>query len=210
VARFKDYHSIANLESAYGYYLDKNLWDPLADLFAKDTSMELAMRGVYKDERVRAFLWQVFGRGQQGPVAGRLGNQLQLQPMISVAADGHTARARVRMVQQMSFGPRASIGGSIYENEFVKEDGVWRISKLATFNTLSAGYEGGWAKNAGRGMPGPSADFPPDSPPTRTVAMFPVVFDIPYHYANPVSGRTKLPKIPSIDEQMVQFPVKAE
>jgi len=210
VARFKDYHSIENVESAYGYYLDKNLWDPLADLFAKETSMELAMRGVYKDDRVRAFLWQVFGRGQQGPVAGRLGNHLQLQPMISVAADGHTARARVRMVQQMSFGPRASIGGSIYENEFVKEDGVWRISKLATFNTLSAGYEGGWAKNAGRGMPGPSADFPPDSPPTRTVAMFPVVFDIPYHYANPVSGRTKLPKIPSIDEQMVQFPVKAE
>jgi hypothetical protein len=37
-----------------------------------------------------------------------------------------------------------------------------------------------------------------------------VVYDIPYHYANPVSGRTQLPKIPSIDEQMAQMPMKRE
>jgi hypothetical protein len=207
VARYKDYHEIDNLESAYGYYLDKNLWDGLAGLFAKNTSMELAMRGVYRDERVRDFLWSVFGRGQQGPVAGRLGNHVQLQPVIDIAPDGQTAKARVRMLQQMSQGPRASIGGAIYENEFVREDGVWKISKLATWNTLSAGYEGGWAKNAGRGMPGPSTDYPPDAPPTREVAMFPVVFNIPYHYANPVSGRTELPTLPSIAEQLQRFPV---
>jgi hypothetical protein len=56
-------------------------------------------------------------------------------------------------------------------------------------------------------MPGPSADFPPDSPPTREVAMFPVVFNIPYHYANPVTGRTAVPALPSIAEQMKLFPV---
>jgi hypothetical protein len=38
----------------------------------------------------------------------------------------------------------------------------------------------------------------------------PVVYDIPHHYANPVSGRTALPKIPSIDEQMAQMPIKRE
>jgi hypothetical protein len=210
VARYKDYHEIENLESAYGYYLDKNLWDGLAGLFARQASMELAMRGVYQDDRVRGFLWAVFGRsGQQGPVAGRLGNHLQLQPVIHISPDGRTAQARVRMLQQMSMGPRASIGGAIYENEFVREDGVWKISKLATWNTLSAGYEGGWAKNAGRGMPGPSADYPPDAPPTREVAMFPVVFNIPYHYANPVSGRTDVPALPPIAEQMRQFPPPA-
>ena len=164
VARFKDYHEIENLESTYGYYLDKNLWDPLADLFSIKGSMELAMRGVYKGPRVRGLLWQVFGRGgQQGPVAGRLGNHLQLQPVIHVAADGQTAKARLRMLQQMSLGPRASIGAALYENEFVKEDGIWKFSKVGTFNTLSASYVGGWAKAAGRGMPGPSAEYPPDT-----------------------------------------------
>jgi hypothetical protein len=206
VARYKDYNEIENLESAYGYYLDKNLWDSLAGLISKDGTMELAMRGVYGGDRVRGMLWSVFGRGQQGPVAGRLGNHMQLQPVIDIAADGRTARARVRMLQQMSQGARASIGGAIYENEFVKEGGVWKISKLATWNTLSAGYDGGWAKSAGRGMPGPSTDYPPDAPPTREVAMFPVVFNIPYHYANPVSGRTEIPQLPSIAEQMQRFP----
>jgi hypothetical protein len=40
--------------------------------------------------------------------------------------------------------------------------------------------------------------------------MFPVVYDIPSHYVNPVSGRTELPKIPSIDEQMANMPIKLE
>ena len=31
------------------------------------------------------------------------------------------------MMQQMSFGPRASMGASLYENEAVKEDGVWKF-----------------------------------------------------------------------------------
>jgi hypothetical protein len=209
VARFKDYHAIENLESSYGYYLDKNLWDPLADLFAADGSMELAMRGVYRGSRVRGMLWNVFGRGGQGPVAGRLGNHLQLQPVIHVAGDGSTAKVRQRMLQQMSQGARASIGASLYENEFVKEDGVWKFSKVNTFNTLSAGYDGGWARSAGRGMPGASRDYPPDAPPSRTVVMFPLVAEAPYHYANPVSGRTALPPLPSLDEQLRLYPMPA-
>jgi hypothetical protein len=32
--------------------------------------------------------------------------------------------ARSRMMQQLNFGARASMGASLYENEFVKEDGV--------------------------------------------------------------------------------------
>lgn len=211
VARFKDYHSIENLESAYGYYLDKSLWDPLADLFASNGSMELAQRGVYKGAAsVRNMLWMVFGRGGAGPVAGRLGNHLQLQPAITVAPDGQSAKIRIRMVQQMATGARASLGASIYENEAIRENGVWKFSVVHTMNTLSAAYAGGWVKGASRFMPGPSAELPPDDPPSMKVAMFPVVYDIPYHYANPVSGRIQLPKIPSIDEQMAQMPMKRE
>ena len=144
-------------ESAYGYYLDKNLWNDLADLFAENGSIELAQRGVYNGrERVRAFLFNVFGK--EGPVEGRLGNHVQMQPVIHVAADGQTAKVRSRMMQQLNFGPRASMGASLYENEVVKEDGVWKFSVDHTFNTLTAGYDGGWARSPGRGVPGPSED----------------------------------------------------
>ncbi|HTY48651.1 MAG TPA: nuclear transport factor 2 family protein [Steroidobacteraceae bacterium] len=196
IRRVEDWYEIENLESAYGYYLDKSLWNDLADLFSADGSMELAQRGVYRGrEHVRAFLLQVFGRGHEGPVAGRLGNHLQLQPVIDVAPDGQHARIRIRMLQQMSFGPRASIGAAVYENTAVMEDGRWKLEVDHTYNTLAASYQGGWTHGASRAVPGEDRALPPDAPPTTHFQMFPVVYDIPFHYANPVSGRTAVPPI---------------
>ncbi len=47
VGRIKDFYEIDNLISGYGYYLDKNLWTDLANLFAEHGTIELAQRGVY-------------------------------------------------------------------------------------------------------------------------------------------------------------------
>jgi triacylglycerol lipase len=196
VARAKDFHEIDNLTSAYGYYLDKNLWNDLANLFAANGSIELAQRGVYLGrERVRAFLFNVFGK--EGPTEGRLGNHVQYQPVIHVAPDGMTAKVRSRMMQQLNFGQRASMGASLYENEFVKEDGVWKFSIDHTFNTWTAGYDGGWARSPGRGVPGPSQAFPPDTPPSFTFQMFPTVYEIPFHYPHPVTGRATSTRPPN-------------
>ncbi len=186
--RVKDYHEIENLENAYGYYLDEDMWNNLADLFARKGSMELAQRGVYIGrERVRGFLFAAFGKA--GPVAGRLGNHIQMQHVIDVAPDGQSAKIRGRMLQQLSFGGRPALGAAIYENEAVKEDGVWKFAKVHAYNTWTAGYEGGWAKNPGRRVPGPNASYPPDEPPTLVFKMFPSVYAIPFHYADPVTGR---------------------
>jgi hypothetical protein len=189
VGRVKDFHEIDNLTSAYGYYLDKNLWNDLANLFAERGTIELAQRGVYIGrERVRGMLFNVFGA--EGPVEGRLGNHVQWQPVIHVAADGQTAQVRSRMMQQLFFGRSPSMGSSIYENELVKENGVWKFSADHTYNTWGASYEGGWVKQAGRGaVPGPSKTYPPDAPPTFEFQMFPTVYTVPFHYDNPVSGR---------------------
>ena len=37
--------------------------------------------------------------------------------------------------------------------------------------------------------------------------MFPVVYEIPYHYANPVSGRTQLPSLQPLAAQMASYPI---
>jgi acetyl esterase/lipase len=212
VDRVKSTHELENLGSAYGYYLDKNFYTDLADLFdPKLGSIELAHRGVYRGPKVREFLLKVFGRSGEGPVAGRLGNHLQMQPVITLSADGRSAKIRSRMLQQMSQGNRASWGGAIYENEAIRgADGVWRYSKVNAWNTFSANYEGGWTKTTGGMMPGPSPELvAPDSPPTRTIAMLPVVYEIPYHYANPVTGRTALPALIPMAAQQAQLPAPA-
>ncbi len=196
VARAKDFHEIDNLTSAYGYYLDKNLWNDLANLFSANGSIELAQRGAYIGrERVRAFLFNVFGK--EGPSENRLGNHVQYQAVIHVAPGGESAKVRSRMMQQLNFGPRASMGASLYENEFVKENGVWKFSIDHTFNTWTAGYDGGWVRSPGRTVPGPSRTFPPDTPPTFTFQMFPTVYEIPFHYPHPVTGRATSTRLPN-------------
>src|SRR4029079_3260437 len=71
VGRGKDFYEIDNLIDGYGYYLDKNLWTDLANLFSEHGTIELAQRGVYVgQERVRAALFNVFGK--EGPQENRL------------------------------------------------------------------------------------------------------------------------------------------
>jgi acetyl esterase/lipase len=100
-------------------------------------------------------------------------------------------------MQQLNLGPRASMGVSLYQNEFVKEDSVWKFSVDQTFNTWTAGYDGGWVRNPGRTVPGPSRTFPPDTPPTFTFQMFPTVYEIPFHYPHPVTGRATGTRLPN-------------
>ena len=189
VQKTKDYDEIENLENAYGYYLDKNLWNDLADLFAVNGSMELAQRGVYKGrERVRQSLFKVFGT--EGPQLGRLGNHIHMQTVILVNPDGLSGKVRSRMMQQLSFTGRPSMGAAVYENDVVKEDGKWKYAATHAYNTWTAAYAGGWVKaQPNARVPGPSADFPPDAPPSFKFAMFPTVYEIPANYPNPVTGR---------------------
>jgi hypothetical protein len=188
VERLRAYDAIDNLIRAYGYYLDKNMWDDLADLFSEDGTIELAQRGVYVGrDRVREFLHTVFG--EPGPSAGRLGDHLQVQPAIFVSEDGKTAIARSRVLQMMAFAGRSSswVGG-VYLNEFVQEDGVWKIKTDHAFNVFMAPYEGGWAHTTSQTLPGQSDRLPPDRPPSVVFRPFPYVIDIPFTYPNPVTG----------------------
>ncbi len=183
---------IESLINVYGFYLDKGLYNELADLFAETGSMELAQRGAYHGrERVREFLTQGLNRGQpDGPRPGFLQEHIQLQPVIHVADDGESAQARARMVQMMgALGQSASWGGAIYEQTFVKEDGRWKFQSVHAFNTFNAAYDGAWARNAGGALPGQNPNLPPDSPPTLEFTYYPNVYDIPFHYGNPVTGR---------------------
>jgi hypothetical protein len=183
--RTQDFLAILNLEDAYGYYVDKCQWDQVADLFAKDGTLEIAGRGVYVgQDRVRGYLHHLpdFKYGQ-------LFNHMQIQPVITVAPDGKTAKARWRAVIQFGvLHKSAEWGEGTYENEYVKEDGVWKIKKLHAFITYYVDYYKGWDQG-GVPPPPPMKDYPPDRPPTAEYKTYPDVFIPPYHYKNPVTGK---------------------
>ena len=186
VELLKDKDAVENLQAAYGYYVDKSLWTDVADLFTAKGSFEYGQMGVYvgKDHIHRGLLLL----GKEGPEPGKLNNYMQLQAVIHVAPDGRTARARWRgMVQLGRAGQAGQWGEGTYENEYVKEAGVWKIAKLHFYLTGFTDYDLGWAKSA---IPivGPSAAIPPDKPPTEVYRAFPGVYIPPFDYPHPVTG----------------------
>jgi hypothetical protein len=122
---------------------------------------------------------------------GLLHNHMTLQQVIHVAEDGLTAKLRSRAFSIMGQHTRyAQWMGGTYVNEFVKENGVWMIKRDQQINTYFAPYAIGWKDLALRPPQGITESNPPDRPPTLTFEFYPRAFLPPYHYPNPVTGRT--------------------
>jgi hypothetical protein len=194
--RLKDLDAIENLQAAYGYYFDKALWGEVADLFTAAGSFEYGQRGVYigKAHIRRALLLL----GPEGQAKGWLNEHMQLQPIITVAPDGRSAKARWRgMVQIARPNQNGQWGEGTYENDYVKEGGVWKIAKLHFYVTGFTDYDLGWTKSA---IPaeGPSAVIPPDRPPTEIYRAYPGVYIPPFDYVHPVTGKP-IPVTPPAD-----------
>ena len=187
VELLRDQDEVENLQAAYGYYVDKSLWSDVAELFSAKGTFEYGQMGVYagKAHIHRALLLL----GKEGPEPGKLNNYMQLQGVIHVAPDGKTAKARFRgMVQWGRAGQNGQWGEGTYEDEYVKEAGVWRISKLHFYVTGMTDYDSGWTKSA-IPMQGQSAVDPPDAPPTEVYRSFPGVYIPPFDYPHPVTGK---------------------
>lgn len=191
--RVSDVDQIENLQRSYGYYVDKMLWEEVVDLFADNGTIERGASGVYvgKDS-IRRYLYGLSG-GKQGPLEGVMFNHMQLQPIVTVADDGLSAKARWRAFVQGGVSGEGSggyWGEGPYENEYVKEDGTWKISKLRWYPTFIAPYEGGWLEveqaDLRRDTIGRGAE--PDRPQSDDYRPYPAAYVPPFHYPNPVTG----------------------
>jgi hypothetical protein len=187
IGLLEDQNAVEKLQRVYGFYTDKHLWTQAADLFAANGTIEVGARGVYVGkERVLEFLEL---QGPEFPQPGRLFDQMQLQPVVHVAPDGLTAKGRWHVfAQEAVSGEYANWGLGVLENEYVKQDGVWKIQSLHLYTTMYTPYEEGWGKTA-LPNPGPSAEVPPDRPPSVEYAPYPAAFVVPFHYDNPVTGK---------------------
>jgi SnoaL-like domain len=187
----EDYQQITNLGYIYGYYLDKALYTQLVDLFTDDVSLEYSGRGVYLGKAHAKELMKMMPGGATGLQDGMLQNHIQLQPVIHVAPDGKTAKGRSRALIMMGDLAKHSAlwQEGIYENEYRKEDGVWKFSKVHMYLNVNADYTRGWA-NDPRDVPGVSKEMPPDQPPSDPAyKAYPAAFVPPFHYRNPVTGK---------------------
>ncbi len=182
----KSHDAIQNLQSAYGYYIDKGQWDQAAALFSDDASYEFGQQGVYVGrDHIRKALGLF---GPQGLQEGQLNDYPMLQPIIDVAADNKTAKARWRSDVMLAQGGKGAWSEGEYENEYVNDNGTWKISKLHYYVTFIADYDKGWGDEGDIPLPGPSTAVPPDQPPSEVYQSLPAMHMVAYHYPNPVKG----------------------
>ena len=189
VQRIKDCNDIKRLQRIFGYYFDRGLWDEMADLFSENATLEYARDGVYTGkEKIRKYFY-AFGGNKSGLREGQLNEHFQLMPVITLSDDGLTAKGRWRDLSlQGQYGKEAFWGEGPYENEYIREDGVWKISKLCWYQTILVSYEGGWAKNkdANQGIY-VSKILKPDIPLKKDYGYWPETFLPPFHFSNPVA-----------------------
>ena len=208
VAMHADREAVRTLQFKYGYYMDKCLFSEIVELFAEDAVIYF-LNGIYRGKRGAR---RMYGgaSGLSGPAYGMLFEHIIAQDIVDVAPDRKTARGRFRCFMQGGVHeskkdappriPAQFLEAGIYENEYVKEDGVWKIKLFDYRIVYQARFDEGWAQS-GRDllMVTPyTTTFPenprgPDElrplPPT-----WPEAFIMPFHYPNPVTGREWQPR----------------
>jgi hypothetical protein len=198
VQKTEDIEAIKKLQRAYGYYLEHWQEEELVALFAHnpEVSLEINDGGLYKGfEAVKnsfnfAEHYTAYDGVKKAP-GEFLHILIPLNGIVDLAPDGKTAKGRwygFGLVAQRRQGQlRAIISCGIWENEYIKEDGIWKIFKLFWATTIASPIEEGWVKtpylgnvhHEGSPPPGPNPDFAP----------YPSGHIFPYHYKNPVSGK---------------------
>jgi hypothetical protein len=187
IAAMNDEDHVRNLQNAYGYYVDRKMWDDVTDLFAADGVLEIANVGLYDGPAsIRRALERM---GPAGLAHGQLNDHLQLDTVVAVEAGGVEARAR-----GIEFGllgeadtDTAFFTLAVFSNRYVKENGVWRIREMRVFPLMKTDYYQGWAKSAVVDPP-PSEAHAPDRPVPKGDLI--AAGAIPEFFApNPVTGK---------------------
>jgi hypothetical protein len=183
----RDETEVQNLQHAFGYYLDRKLWDDVTDLFADDGALDFAQRGAYVGrERIRKALESFHG---PAPLKrGELFDHLLFGTVVTVSADGTRAAARtVQLGQLGQTGEFASWELGLFENQFVKQQGKWKLQSVRYFPRMSTDYDLGWGTDAAP-APGVTSAFAPDRKPVAFES-YPKLHSIAPHFVHPVTGR---------------------
>lgn len=199
----EDVQAIRILQFAYGYFMDKCMFAEIVDLFADEAELHF-MGGIF---RGKAGARRLYGgaSGMNGPAHGMLFEHVIAQDIVHVAPDRKTAEGRFRTFMQGGVHrsktdappsiPKQFLEGGVYENRYVREDGVWKFSLFNYRVVWQADFSEGWANapDAPLMVSEHRATFPenPGGPDAvePNPPRWPKAVVMPFHYRHPVTGK---------------------
>jgi hypothetical protein len=204
VGQLEDLNAIRRLHHAYGYYIDVCMYDEVVDLFAEDGEV-IFLSGIYRGHAGVARLYKTwfqnfFTGGRPGPVHGFLLDHFQMQDVITVAEDRRSAKGRFRALlaggshesrtDKPDGLPLQFWEAGVYENDYVRENDIWKIKRLDYRVQWQADYEAGWARQEAHLRPAsvtyPENPLGPDDLLDIKRPMWPERAHVEFHYAHPV------------------------
>lgn len=145
---------------------------------------------------------QRFVNGRNGPIEGWLLDHVLAQDIADLQPETNIVRMRGRTL--MSAGTHESMSaefpggqrqwweGGVYENEYIKEAGVWKIFRLRYYPFWHGTFEKGWT-HAKEFVPMSKEVYPTDKLGPDELcsgeALWPDTRVIPFHYPHPVTGK---------------------
>ncbi len=193
IAVLQDIEAIKKLQKAYGYYVEHMMYQEIVDCFSDSPDVLLDwLEGKYLGkEGVRKY----FEFMKSAPM-DFMHQVMQIAGVVDIDPDGQTARGR-----WYAFGGifipregnvRRSFVSGIYENRYIKENGVWKILAIKWVIPYAVRIAEEWAMPEDVNRPylagqfrGPKPDIDIDRNDQRYLSGY--IF--PFHYKHPVTGK---------------------
>ena len=158
VDRAESVRAVKTLQSSYAQYAQFGLWAEAGALFAPTGSFvfdgmiqpEQAAKG---PDAIATFLRTRYGGGKQGLSTGSLSSMFIDAPVVNLSPDGETAKARWQAIIFHGHDGKARVEGGVFENDYARERGVWKIATMHYYPQYDGAYEVGWTNWGGGDLP---------------------------------------------------------
>jgi len=144
IKRLNDEDEVRNLQHTYGYYVDRRMWTDVVDLFIPSGSVNI---GDLDSHTGHAGIRKAMERmGPEGLTQGILNDHPNFNTIVQIHPNGEEAISRgieVGMIGDANTRA-ASWEFSVYQNRFIKDDGLWKLDEVNIYPLIVANYSSGW------------------------------------------------------------------
>jgi hypothetical protein len=153
VTRVEAIRAVKDLQRFYAQYAQFALSAEMAALFSDNAVLTWGDETVRGRAAIAAWLDRRMGK-RRGLAPGALNTELIEDALVNLSVDGRSAKSRWMGMTLAGNGKGGTrIEGGIYENEYVLDQGIWKISRLHFFPQYEGTYEKGWGNVGNAELP---------------------------------------------------------